>query len=300
MHEFAQAPATLVFDDFVRVYFSCRPAGRRQRPVRQPRRLRRSQPRQPLRDAGWTVGATGLDLGGLGAFDEFGTYPTSVIRTATRSAPTTAAGRAACRCRSTSPSATRQPRRRRHFREAGPRPGARPRPARAVRDQRPQDSPVRRAAGTSGTSPAPSGFRPTAAPSRSIGSAWRRRPTAGTWGRQHRELIAAAARGRRVPGQSRRASSRTASTTCSSAIATASAIADARGATVSATPVRRISDLDPRRRQGGPRRFGRRLGLGDDQLSARLRTRRQDLMFYLGNQVGRHGFGLAELEGVLA
>jgi hypothetical protein len=25
MAEFAQAPATLVFDDFVRVYFSCRP-----------------------------------------------------------------------------------------------------------------------------------------------------------------------------------------------------------------------------------------------------------------------------------
>ena len=26
MREFAQGPATLIFDDFVRVYFSCRPA----------------------------------------------------------------------------------------------------------------------------------------------------------------------------------------------------------------------------------------------------------------------------------
>lgn len=77
--EFAQAPATLVFDRFVRVYFSCRPA----------------------RDAnGQYVSFTGyldlnrnnllevvrlgsqpiLSLGGTGTFDEFGTYPASVIR----------------------------------------------------------------------------------------------------------------------------------------------------------------------------------------------------------------------------
>jgi len=80
MREFAQAPATLVFDDFVRVYFSCRPE----------------------RDSsGQYVSYTGfvdldrrnllevlrvserpiLELGDLGTFDEFGTYPTSVIRT---------------------------------------------------------------------------------------------------------------------------------------------------------------------------------------------------------------------------
>jgi len=29
LKEFAQAPATLIFDDFVRVYFSCRPAADR-------------------------------------------------------------------------------------------------------------------------------------------------------------------------------------------------------------------------------------------------------------------------------
>lgn len=79
LREFAQAPATLVFDDFVRVYFSCR----------------------PLRDAhGQYVSYTAfvdlarndlskiihiakkpiMELGSLGTFDEFGIYPTSVIR----------------------------------------------------------------------------------------------------------------------------------------------------------------------------------------------------------------------------
>jgi predicted GH43/DUF377 family glycosyl hydrolase len=79
MQEFAQAPATLVFDDFVRVYFSCRP---------------------PRDQKGQYVSYTSfldldrnnlfkvininprpvIELGTLGAFDEFGIYPTSVIR----------------------------------------------------------------------------------------------------------------------------------------------------------------------------------------------------------------------------
>jgi len=79
MQEFAQAPATLVFEKFVRVYFACR----------------------PLRDKnGQYVSYTGFvdlnrnnlreiiniskkpifKLGETGTFDEFGTYPTSVIR----------------------------------------------------------------------------------------------------------------------------------------------------------------------------------------------------------------------------
>ena len=79
MKEFAQAPATLIFDNFVRVYFSCRPS----------------------RDSnGQYVSYTGyvdldrrnlfkiikvsdnpiMQLGELGTFDEFGIYPTSVIR----------------------------------------------------------------------------------------------------------------------------------------------------------------------------------------------------------------------------
>lgn len=78
LKEFAQAPATLVFDDFVRVYFSCRP------PVdangqyvsysayvdldRADLFKIRAVSQQPI-----------LGLGGLGEFDEFGTYPVSVI-----------------------------------------------------------------------------------------------------------------------------------------------------------------------------------------------------------------------------
>jgi len=77
--EFAQAPATLLFERFVRVYFSCRP-------VREANGqyvsytsyvdLNRDNllevvdlGRQPI-----------LSLGGTGAFDEFGTYPVSVVR----------------------------------------------------------------------------------------------------------------------------------------------------------------------------------------------------------------------------
>lgn len=79
MKEFAQAPATLVFDKFVRVYFSCRPL-----PDRNGQYvsytgfvdLKRSNlfeiinlSRKPI-----------LQLGETGTFDEFGIYPTSVIR----------------------------------------------------------------------------------------------------------------------------------------------------------------------------------------------------------------------------
>jgi len=79
MKEFAQAPAVLIFDNFVRVYFSCRP---------------------PRDGKGQYVSYTGyvdlkkdnlfeiidisekpiLELGESGTFDEFGTYPVSVIR----------------------------------------------------------------------------------------------------------------------------------------------------------------------------------------------------------------------------
>lgn len=79
LKEFAQAPATLLFDDFVRVYFSCRPpADENGQYVSYSAyvdldradlfRVRRVS-EQPI-----------LALGGLGAFDEFGTYPVSVIR----------------------------------------------------------------------------------------------------------------------------------------------------------------------------------------------------------------------------
>lgn len=79
MFEYAQAPATLVMDDVVRVYFSCRP----------PRDangqfvsysafvdLDRADLSKVVRLAESPV----LELGKLGTFDEFGTYPISVIR----------------------------------------------------------------------------------------------------------------------------------------------------------------------------------------------------------------------------
>lgn len=79
LHEFAQAPCVLVFDNFIRIYFSGRP---------------------PQEKNGNYVSYTGyvdinrkklfeilnvsskpvLELGGKGTFDEFGIYPASVMR----------------------------------------------------------------------------------------------------------------------------------------------------------------------------------------------------------------------------
>ncbi len=79
LQEFAQAPATLVFEDFVRVYFSCRPPADENGQYlsysayvdldRTDLFKVRHVAEQPI-----------LSLGGLGEFDEFGTYPVSVIR----------------------------------------------------------------------------------------------------------------------------------------------------------------------------------------------------------------------------
>jgi hypothetical protein len=78
LQEFAQAPSTLVFDTYVRVYFSCRP------PPDQNGQyvsysawvdLDRTDLTRVLRVSEQPI----LPLGGLGEFDEFGTYPVSVI-----------------------------------------------------------------------------------------------------------------------------------------------------------------------------------------------------------------------------
>jgi hypothetical protein len=79
MHEFAQAPHVILFENHIRIYFSCRPKADEngqyvsysgfadfdkknlQEPI--------SISTQPI-----------LELGGLGTFDEFGTYPVSVIK----------------------------------------------------------------------------------------------------------------------------------------------------------------------------------------------------------------------------
>jgi predicted GH43/DUF377 family glycosyl hydrolase len=79
LKEFAQAPATLIFDDFVRVYFSCRPeADKNGQYVSYSAfvDLDKNDLFKILRVANQPI----LKLGELGTFDEFGTYPVSVIK----------------------------------------------------------------------------------------------------------------------------------------------------------------------------------------------------------------------------
>jgi hypothetical protein len=79
LREFAQAPCTLLFDNFVRVYFSCRPAPDENGQYRSYTAfidLKRANLFEVLRLAAQPI----LPLGGFGEFDEFGTYPVSVIR----------------------------------------------------------------------------------------------------------------------------------------------------------------------------------------------------------------------------
>lgn len=79
LKEFAQAPAVLVFDDFVRVYFSCRPpADENGQYVSYSAfvDLNRKNLFEIIKVSETPI----LKLGELGTFDEFGTYPVSVIR----------------------------------------------------------------------------------------------------------------------------------------------------------------------------------------------------------------------------
>jgi hypothetical protein len=79
LKEFAQAPATLLLDDAVRVYFSCRPP-----PDSDGQYLSYSAfvdlDRADLFKVRRIAEQPILQLGGLGEFDEFGTYPVSVAR----------------------------------------------------------------------------------------------------------------------------------------------------------------------------------------------------------------------------
>ncbi|CAM3979791.1 glycosylase [Rahnella bruchi] len=80
---FAQAPATLVFDNYVRVYFSCRPPADKNGQFVSYSAwvdLDRNDLFKVLRIADNPI----LPLGRLGEFDEFGTYPVSVIRDGTQ------------------------------------------------------------------------------------------------------------------------------------------------------------------------------------------------------------------------
>jgi hypothetical protein len=79
LKEFAQAPASLIMDDVVRVYFSCRPP-----PDQKGQYVSYSAyvdlDRADLFKVSDVAEQPILSLGGLGEFDEFGTYPVSVIR----------------------------------------------------------------------------------------------------------------------------------------------------------------------------------------------------------------------------
>lgn len=78
LHEFSQAPATVLFDDYVRVYFSCRPPPDEMGQYVSHTAfldLDRKDPTRILRIATDPI----MPLGALGTFDEFGIYPVSVI-----------------------------------------------------------------------------------------------------------------------------------------------------------------------------------------------------------------------------
>ncbi len=79
LKEFAQAPSVLIFDRFIRVYFSCRPpADRNGQYVSYSAfvDLNRTNLSNIIQVSEKPI----LSLGNKGEFDEFGTYPVSVIR----------------------------------------------------------------------------------------------------------------------------------------------------------------------------------------------------------------------------
>ena len=79
MQEFAQAPATLIFEKFVRVYFACRPLRDKNSQYVSYTGfvdLNRSNLFEIINVSKKPI----LKLGNTGTFDEFGTYPTSVIK----------------------------------------------------------------------------------------------------------------------------------------------------------------------------------------------------------------------------
>lgn len=79
LREFAQAPATLVMEDIVRVYFSCRPtADDRGSYISYCAYV--DLDRKDICNVLAVAEQPIMSLGALGEFDEFGTYPVSVIR----------------------------------------------------------------------------------------------------------------------------------------------------------------------------------------------------------------------------
>ena len=79
LKDFAQAPSTLIFDDFIRVYFSCRP-----NPDKNGKFVSYSAFVDLDKDDLFNIINVSkkpvMELGAKGCFDEFGTYPVSTIR----------------------------------------------------------------------------------------------------------------------------------------------------------------------------------------------------------------------------
>lgn len=79
LKEFAQAPSVMIFNQFIRVYFSCRPpADKNGQYVSYSAYVDLN--RNNLFDILRVSDSPILKLGDLGTFDEFGTYPVSVIK----------------------------------------------------------------------------------------------------------------------------------------------------------------------------------------------------------------------------
>ncbi len=79
MDTFAQAPNTIIFDDFVRVYFCCRPKPDMNRQFVSRCAFVDLDRRDLTRIVNLSENPV-LELGALGSFDEFGTYPASFAR----------------------------------------------------------------------------------------------------------------------------------------------------------------------------------------------------------------------------
>lgn len=76
--EFAQSPQALVFDDFVRIYFSTRSIDRANGKYRS--HVAFVDMRKDLREVIRVSDRTVVPLGGLGCFDEHGIFPLNVVR----------------------------------------------------------------------------------------------------------------------------------------------------------------------------------------------------------------------------
>ncbi|MCE3227619.1 MAG: glycosyl hydrolase family protein [Bacteroidetes bacterium] len=80
LKEFAQAPATLIFDDFLRIYFACRPSRDEKTGQYVSYTAYVDVDKKNFLNIIRFAEKPVFDLGLPGTFDEFGTYPTSVLR----------------------------------------------------------------------------------------------------------------------------------------------------------------------------------------------------------------------------